>query len=105
MTGAQDLVAALRDARHCTVEAAREATPARVAAQSLAVDRLDACLKAGLAPLGPDDAETVAAELKLLLQDNRFLLRWGKIRSQWARIGLPGADKPAAPGPRLDLVS
>ena len=105
MTGAQDLVAALRHARRCTVEAAREATPERVAAQALAVDRLEACLKAGLAPLGPDEAETVATELKQLLQDNRFLLRWGRIRSQWARIGLPSADKPAAPGPRLDLVS
>jgi len=105
MTGAQELLDALRDARRCTVEAGKLATPETVAAQARAVDRLEAALKQGLAPLGPDEAGAVAAELKELLLDNRFLLRWSQIRTQWARIGLPVPAKPAAPGPRLDLVS
>jgi TctA family transporter len=105
MTGVQELLEALRSARQCTVEAASQATPQRVAAQAQAVDRLEACLKGGLPPLGPGDAEAVAAELKQLLKDNRFLLRWSQIRSQWARIGLPAPVRSAAPGPRLDLVS
>jgi HEAT repeat protein len=105
MIGAQELLAALRDARRCTVELEGVATPEKVAAQTRSVDRLEACLKQGLAPLGTADAEAVAAELKALLKDNRFLLRWSAIRSQWARIGLPAPAKPAALKPRLDLVS
>ena len=105
MTGAQELLAALREARRCTLDCANEATPEKVAAQTRSVDRLEGCLKLGLDPLGPAEAAAVAAELKALLKDNRFLLRWGAIRSQWARIGLPAPAKPAASGPRLDLVS
>ena len=105
MNGAQELLHALRTARQCTADAAKAATPGSVAAQAASVDGLEACLKRGLPALSEAEAEAVAGELKQLLQDNRFALRWSQIRSQWARIGQPAPEKKAAPGPRLDLVS
>jgi TctA family transporter len=107
VTGAQELIQALRTARQRIAEAARLATPESVAAQEVAVGSLDACLKRGLPALTESESELVAAELKQLLVENGTQMRWAGLRSRLAKIGTYPAKSAVmdAPTSRLDLVS
>ena len=108
MTGAQKLLEALRNARNCSVAAGEKADSETVSRQEQAVDALKACLEDGLPVLQPDEAVAVAGELRQLLLDNRYQMRWAQIRARLARIGMPGPSGPvpeAVQRPRLDIQS
>ena len=107
MTGAQKLLDALRNARECSSAAGQKADAETVSRQENAVASLKACLDEGLPPLRASEAKAVAAELKQLLLDNRYQMRWAQIRARLARIGTPGPSGPvpAVQRPRLDITS
>jgi hypothetical protein len=107
LTGAQKLLQALHNARERTAAAGEKADAETVSRQENAVASLKACLDEGLPQLSRADAEAVAAELKQLLLDNRYQMRWAKIRANLARIGTPGPSGPvpAVQRPRLDITS
>jgi hypothetical protein len=107
LTGAQQLLEALRNARECNAAAGEKADAETVSRQESAVSSLRACLDQGLPALTQEQAEAVAAELKQLLLDNRYQMRWAQIRANLARIGTPGPSGPvpAVKRPRLDITS
>ena len=107
MTGAQKLLQALRNARACTAAAGEKADAETVSRQENAVASLKACLDEGLPRLQADEAKAVAEELRQLLLDNRYQMRWAQIRARLARIGTPGPSGPvpAVQRPRLDIMS
>ncbi|HXB97808.1 MAG TPA: hypothetical protein VNZ54_07115 [bacterium] len=107
MTGAQKLLQALRNARACTAAAGEKADAETVSRQENAVASLKACLDEGLPRLQADEAKAVAEELRQLLLDNRYQMRWAQIRARLARIGTPGPSGPvpAVQRPRLDITS